>query len=167
MVRTRLGTHIPTNFSPPSSDILSSFIVVCEHPSPFLYLGNPAVVAVNRTVGVTQGGSITLEVYISGYPAVRSTDIHWYRLNPTRQEITSGATFQDSRRRMILRSVQASAAGAYECEAQIPLFGGRKLRASTRIQLQVYGKFVSMYGFLMMYCASLRTSGLTALHANC
>ena len=80
---------------------------------------------------------------------------------------TSGATFQDSRRRMILRSVQASAAGAYECEAQIPLFGGRKLRASTRIQLQVYGKFVSMYGFLMMYCASLRTSGLTALHANC
>ena len=106
----------------------------------------------NSTVGVIQGGSITLEVYISGYPTVRSTDIHWYRLNPMRQEITSGATFQDSRRRMILRSVQASAAGAYECEAQLPLFGGRILRASARIQLQVYGKLVSGCGCPNVYC---------------
>ena len=152
----RLGTHIPTHFPPPSSqpnDILSSSIVVCERPSPFLYLGNPAVVAVNSTVGVTQGGSITLEVYVSGYPTVRN--IHWYRLSPMKQEITSGATFQDSRRRIILRSVQASAAGPYECEAQIPLFGGRILRASARIQLQVYGKLVSGCGYLIMYCTKV------------
>ena len=109
----------------------------------------------NSTVGVTQGGSITLEVYVSGYPTVRSTDIHWYRLNPTRQEITSGATFQDHRRRMILRSVQASAAGPYECEAQIPHFGGRIARGSARIHLQVYGKLVSVCGYLIMYCTQL------------
>ena len=115
------------------------------------------MVAVNSTVGVTQGGSITLEVYISGYPAVQSINIHWYRLNPTRQEITSGVTFQDSRRQMILRSVQASAARAYECEAQIPLFGGRILGASARIQLQVYGMLVSGCGYLIMYCTALRT----------
>ena len=47
---------------------------------------------------------------------------------------------------MILRSVQASAAGLYECEARIPLFGGRIARASARIQLQVYGKLVSGSG---------------------
>ena len=105
----------------------------------------------NSTVGVTQGGSITLEVYISGYPTVRSDNIHWYRLNPTRQEITSGATFQDSRRRMILRNVEASATGLYECEAKIPLFMSTISRASARIQLQVYGKLVSGCGYPIMY----------------
>ena len=99
------------------------------------------MVAVNSTVGVTQGNSITLEVYISGYPAVRSTNIHWYRLSPTRQEVTSGATFQDSGRRMILRNVQPSAAGTYECEATIPLFGNQILRGLARMQLQVYGEY--------------------------
>jgi len=108
---------------------------------------------VNSTVGVTQGSSITLEVYISGYPTVRRTDIHWYRLNPMRQEITSGeATFQDSRRRMILRNVEASATGPYECEGQIPLFGGRIARALARIQLQVYGKLVSGCGSTCQKC---------------
>ena len=101
------------------------------------------MVAVNTTVGVAQGNSITLEVYISGYPIINSTNIHWYRLNPTRQEITSGATFQDSRRRMILRSVQPSDAGTYECEATN---GSQILRGSARIQLQVYGKLVSGCG---------------------
>ena len=101
------------------------------------------MVAVNSTVGVIQGNSITLEVYISGYPTVQGTDIHWYRLNPTRQEITSGATFQDSRRRMILHNVQASDAGTYECEA----INQRSMHnASARIQLQVYGKLVGGCG---------------------
>ena len=114
------------------------------------------MVAVNSTLGVIQGGSITLEVYISGYPTVRSTNVHWYHLNLTRQEITSGATFQNSRRRMILRNIQASAARTYECEATIPLFGSQKLRGSARIQLQVYGKLVSGCGYPIMYCTALR-----------
>ena len=105
------------------------------------------MVAVNTTVGVTQGNSITLEVYISGYPTVRSTDVHWYRLNPTRQEVTSGATFQDSRRRMILRNVQPIDAGTYKCEATIPLLGSQILRGSARIQLEVYGKLESGCGY--------------------
>ena len=104
------------------------------------------MVAVNSTVGVTQGNSITLEVYISGYPTVRSTNVHWYHLNPTRQEVTSGATFLDSGRRMILRNVQTSAAGTYECEATIPLLGSQILGGSARIQLQVYGKLVNGCG---------------------
>ena len=119
------------------------------------YLGNPAVVAVNSTVGVTQGNSITLEVYISSLQTVRSTNIRWYRLNPTRQEITSGATFLDSRRRMILRNVQPSAAGTYECEATIPLFGSQILRDSARIQLQVYGKLMGGCGYPIMCCTAL------------
>ena len=56
---------------------------------------------------------------------------------------------------MILRNVEASAAGPYECEAQIPLFGGRTSRASARIQLQVYGKLVSGCGYLIMYCTKV------------
>ena len=147
----RLGTHIPTH-SPLSSttkQTLPLYPLLSVNVSLLLYLGNPAVVAVNSTLGVIQGGSITLEVYISGYPTVRSTNIHWYRLNPTRQEITSGATFQDSRRRMILRNVQASAAGTYECEATNPL------RGSARIQLQVYGKLVNGCGYPIVYCTAL------------
>ena len=101
------------------------------------------MIAVNSTVGVIQGNSITLEVYISGYPTIQGTDIHWYHLNPTRQEITSGATFQDSRRRMILHNVQPSDARTYECEA----INQRSMHnASARIQLQVYGKLVGGYG---------------------
>ena len=57
---------------------------------------------------------------------------------------------------MILRNVEASATGPYECEAQIPLFVGRILRASARIQLQVYGKLVSGCGYPIMYCTALR-----------
>ena len=92
------------------------------------------------SVGITQGLSTTLEVYISGYPPVRSTNVHWYRLNPTRQEITSGATFHDSRRRMVLTDVQTSDTGMYLCEATIPLIGITQLRASATIDLQVYGQ---------------------------
>ena len=112
------------------------------------------MVAVNSTVGVTQGNSITLEVYISGYPTVRN--VHWYHLNPTRQEVTSGATFLDSGRRMILRNVQPSAAGTYECEATIPLLGSQLLRGSARIQLQVYGKLESGCGYSTLQLSELR-----------
>ena len=101
------------------------------------------MIAVNSKMEVTQGNSITLEVYISGYPTVQRTDIHWYQLNPTRQEITSGATFQDNRKRMILHNVQVSDAGMYECEAIIPRLGRN---ASARIQLQVYGKLMGGTG---------------------
>ena len=113
------------------------------------------MVAVNSMVGVTQGNSITLEVYISGYPTVRSTNIHWYRLNPMRQEVTSGVTFQDSGRRMILRNVQPSAAGTYECEATITHIGSQILRGSARIQLEVYGKLESGCGYPIMCCTAL------------
>ena len=56
---------------------------------------------------------------------------------------------------MILRNVQASAAGTYECEATIPLFGSQILRGSARIQLQVYGKLVSGCGYPIVYCTAL------------
>ena len=45
---------------------------------------------------------------------------------------------------MILRSVQPSAAGTYECEATIE---SQMLRGLARIQLQVYGKLVSGGGY--------------------
>ena len=46
---------------------------------------------------------------------------------------------------MILRNVQPSAAGTYECEATI--IGSQMLRGSAGIQLQVYGKLVSGCGY--------------------
>ena len=120
--------------------------MICISMLPLLYPGNPAVCPVSSSVGITQGLSTTLEVYISGYPPVRSTNVHWYRLNPTRQEITSGATFHDSRRRMVLTDVQPSDAGMYLCEATIPLIGITQLRASATIDLQVYGQLHNREG---------------------
>ena len=130
---------------------------------PLPYPGNPAVCPVSSSVGITQGLSTTLEVYISGYPPVRSTNVHWYRLNPTRQEITSGATFHDSRRRMVLTDVQRSDAGMYLCEATIPLIG---MRASATIDLQVYGQMHNREGKKEGRGRRIKPSIMLSFHAQ-
>ena len=100
---------------------------------------NPAIMAAEETVGVLQGLTVELEVYVSGYPVPSSSQITWY--NPRGDEISgidAGVQFQDGRRRLILSDVETEQAGLYECTvviSPIPYMG-----AETYIQLDVYGK---------------------------
>ena len=94
-----------------------------------------------ETVGVVQGLTAQLEVYISGFPTPTSSHITWY--DPSGTDITDtrppGVTFQDSGRRVVLASVQPQQAGLYECTvvlSPVPYMG-----ATTSILLEVYGEF--------------------------
>lgn len=94
--------------------------------------------AAEETVGVLQGLTVELEVYVSGYPIPSSSQIMWY--NPRGGEINAdaGVEFQDGHRRLILSDVQTEQAGLYECTvilSHVPYMG-----AMTSIQLNVYGK---------------------------
>ena len=80
-----------------------------------------------------EGTAATLRVYVSGYPLVTSSQIHWYRPNGT--EILEGqARFEDGRRTMILTEVQSTDGGLYRCEVTTS-YGN----SSTSIQMDVYG----------------------------
>ena len=90
------------------------------------------------TVGVLQGLTVELEVYVSGNPMPTSSQITWYR--PDQSEISSdtGVVFQDGGRRLILSNVQPHQGGVYECEVVVsfsPYMG-----AMTSILLEVYGE---------------------------
>ena len=95
--------------------------------------------AAEETVGVLQGLSVELEVYVSGYPIPSSSQITWYY--PRGGEISdgdNGVQFQDGRRRLILSNVETEQAGLYECT--IILSHDPYMGAETSIQLDVYGK---------------------------
>ena len=103
---------------------------------------NPAIMAAEETVGVVQGRTVQLEVYVSGYPEPTSSHITWYR--PDRTEIMAtdtGVAFQDSNRRLVISNVQPEQAGSYECYVEISLVP--YMGASTAIQLEVYGEFIA------------------------
>ena len=74
-------------------------------------------------------------------PSLQSQNIHWYY--PNGSEITpTQATFQSSRRRMILSNVQETDAGVYRCEARLVQStpGFPSPSDSTTILLNVHGK---------------------------
>ena len=99
----------------------------------FSFADNPAILPVNRVLRIMEGTDVTLRVYMSGYPLVTSSQIHWYRPNGT--EILEGqARFEDGRRTMVLGEVQSTDGGLYRCEVTTS-YGDR----STLIQLDVYG----------------------------
>ena len=100
---------------------------------------NPAIMAAEETVGVLQGLTVELEVYVSGYPIPSSSQIMWY--NPRGGEILdgdAGVQFQDGHRRLILSNVETQQAGLYECT--VILSHDPYMGAMTYIQLDVYGK---------------------------
>ena len=104
--------------------------------------------AVEASVGIIVGLSVQLSVYVSGIPRILSDYIVWYGPDDMQNEIgTSDATFQDSRRQMVLSNVETSDAGTYWCEVSIPLEPslGLYLQASTSIQLEVYGTYVVLF----------------------
>ena len=82
-----------------------------------------------------------LDVYISRVPGtVKTSEVYWFR--PDGSEILdSDASFQNSRRTMVLSDVQRADAGLYKCEARIPVFGTTVLSESATIELEVYGEF--------------------------
>ena len=94
--------------------------------------------AAQESVGVVQGSTIELEVYVSGYPLPTSQHIMWYR--PEGFEVTDadeGAEFQEGRRRLVLSNIQPQQAGLYSCTVVLsrsPYSG-----ASTEIRLDIYG----------------------------
>ena len=103
---------------------------------------NPAIMAAEETVGVVQGLSVELEMYVSGYPVPTDSQITWY--HPMEHEILdshSGVEFQDSKRRLILSNVQPEEAGLYTCKVVLSL--QPYMGATTSIQLNVYGEILT------------------------
>ena len=95
--------------------------------------------AAEETVGVVQGLTVELEVYVSGYPVPTSSQITWY--NPDGSELadaTAGVDLQEGGRRLILSNVQTQQAGQYECT--VILSSDPYMGATAYIQLNVYGK---------------------------
>ena len=87
----------------------------------------------NRVLRIMEGTTAALQVYVSGYPLITSSQIHWYRPNGT--EIVEGqASFEDGRRTIVLSEVQSIDEGLYRCEVTTS-YGS----SSTSIQLDVYG----------------------------
>ena len=102
---------------------------------------NPAIIAAEETVGVVQGLTVELEVYVSGFPTPTSSHITWYR--PDGSIISNndpGMVFQDGGRRLIISNVQSTQAGLYECE--VLLSPSPPMLAMTSIMLQVYGELI-------------------------
>ena len=105
--------------------------------------------AAEGTVGVVQGLTVELEVYVSGYPKPVGSGITWQHPNQSViMNTDGGVVFKDGRRRMILSSVQPQQAGLYTCTVVISISPYRG--ASTGIQLDVYGEYILM--LLAMSC---------------
>ena len=105
----------------------------------YTHVVNPAIIPAVGVVGVLQGLTVELEVYVSGDPTPTSSQIMWY--HPDLSEISNsdtGVVFQDGRRRLILSNVQPQQAGMYECEAVISI--SPYMGAVTSILLEVYGE---------------------------
>ena len=100
---------------------------------------NPAIMPAEDSVGVVQGLTVELEVYVSGYPKPTSSHITWYYPNSGEiSDTDTGVEFQDSSRRLILSNVQPEQAGLYECV--VILSASPYMGASTSIMLNIYGK---------------------------
>ena len=97
--------------------------------------------AAEETVGVVQGLTVELEVYVSGYPTPVGSGITWQRPDQSViMDTDEGVVFQDGRRRMILSNVQPEQAGLYTCIVVVSI--SPYLGATTGIQLDVYGEYV-------------------------
>jgi hypothetical protein len=100
---------------------------------------NPAIIAAEETVGVVQGLTVELEVYVSGNPTPTSSHITWYY--PDLSELSNDdpeVVFQDGGRRLILSNIQPQQAGVYECA--VVLSSDPYMGATTFIMLEVYGE---------------------------
>ena len=97
--------------------------------------------AAEETVGVVEGLTVQLQVYISGYPIPSSSSITWYHSDGGRiADSDVGVRFLESKRRLVLSNVQSRQAGMYRCDVVISIFP--YMGASTEILLEVYGESV-------------------------
>lgn len=98
--------------------------------------------AVQDSVGVVQGSSAVFEVYVSGYPVPTESHVTWRR--PQGYVVTDsdeGVEFQEGHRKLVLSNLQPQQAGVYTCEVVLSRTPYRG--ASTRIKLDIYGKFTA------------------------
>ena len=110
-------------------------MTLCSPPA------NPAIMAAEGIVGVVQGFTVELEVYVSGFPLPTQSSITWQLPDGTKVMSTDfGVTFQGGGRRLILSNVQPAQAGSYQCSVVISL--SPYMGATTSIQLDVYGECV-------------------------
>ena len=91
-------------------------------------------------MGVVQGSSVQLEVFVSGYPP--PTQITWYR--PHGYEVMTldeGVEFQDGRKKLLLSNILSQDAGLYTCTVTLMTSLPQSPTATTRITLDVYGEW--------------------------
>lgn len=101
---------------------------------------NPAIAAAQDRVGVVQGASAVLEVYVSGYP---KPSLIWHR--PRGYIITNsdeGVEFQEDDRILLLSNLRSWEAGTYTCTAVLEPSSPHSPEASTKIELDVYGEII-------------------------
>lgn len=94
--------------------------------------------AAEETVGVVQGLTVELEVFVSGYPVPTTSHIAWYYNGTELLDTDTGVELQDNDRRLILSNVQPEQEGLYNCEVILSL--APYMGAMISIQLNVYGK---------------------------
>ena len=111
-----------------------------------LLVGNPAVCPVRDISTTLQGGLVELKVYVSSYPLLTGSQIHWYR--PNGNEIFASepnVQFVNSRKSLILSNVQLADFGRYEVEGLLtsgPIVIGRD---RTGITLDIQGLYKMYY----------------------
>ena len=111
------------------------------------------------SLGVVQGSSAVLEVYVSGYPVPNQSHITWRR--PEGYVVTNsdeGVEFQEGHRRLVLSNLQPQQAGVYTCEVALSRSPNR--HANTSIQLDVYGKSGLHQHVIAMYAPLSYTQSL-------
>jgi hypothetical protein len=93
-------------------------------------------------IGVVEGSSAVLEVYVSGYPMQpTAAQITWYRPEGFEVAVSDqGVEFQEGHRKLVLSNLQPQQAGVYVCEVET-----QHSSARARTQLEVYGKSCGSY----------------------
>ena len=98
---------------------------------------NPAILAAKETVSIPEGGTVELEVYLSGYPVPTESNITWWYPNgSTILNTDFGVMFQGEGRKLILSNVESEQSGSYQCSvitSTSPYMG-----TTTSIQLDAY-----------------------------
>ena len=106
------------------------------------------MVAQEGPIGVVEGSSAVLEVYVSGYPEQpTAAQITWHR--PEGSEVDDndqGVEFQEGRRRLVLFDLQRQQAGVYCCKVE-----SQYDSASAQIQLNIYGKSCDNLWYLYLF----------------
>lgn len=113
--------------------IISSLILPV---STFVSLGSVAIIPVEATYNITQGGNVSLEVYADGNPVIMSNEIQW--TNPQGNTITPGGRylFLNGNKHLIIQRAMLEDGGTF----RVNIVREMSDTVSTTIELDVHGK---------------------------